>query len=77
MSNFAKSSHANANPPLPSNIKQDDKAKLIDKRISVSKTNSSNVTSNRYMMQSGRILKSTQRLINQMLILHVHGTITV
>ena len=49
MSNFATSSHANANPPLPSNIKQNDKAKLIDRGISVSKTDSSNVTSNRYM----------------------------
>ena len=44
VSNFAKSLHANANPPLPSNIKQDDKAKLIDRGISVSKTNSSNIT---------------------------------
>ena len=66
VSNFAKSSHANANPPLPSNIKQDDKAKLIDRRISVSKTNSSNVTSNRYMTQSSRISKPIQRLISQM-----------
>ena len=66
MSNFAKSSHANANPPPPSNIKQDDKAKLTDRRISVSKTNPSNVTSNRYMMRSGHILKLTQRLISQM-----------
>ena len=49
MSNFAKSSHANANPPLPSNIRQDDKAKLVNRRISISKTNSSNLTSNRYM----------------------------
>ena len=66
MSNFATSSHANANPPLPSNIKKDDKAKLVDRRISVSKTNSSNVTSNRYMTQSGCISKPTQRLISQM-----------
>ena len=66
VSNFAKSSHANANPQLPSNVKQDDKAKLIDRRISVSKTNSSNIKSNRYMMQSGQILKPTQRLISQM-----------
>ena len=66
VSNFAKSSHANANPPLPSNIKKDDKTKLTDRRISVSKTNSSNVTSNRYMTQSGCILKPTQRLISQM-----------
>ena len=50
VSNFAKSSHAYANSPLPPNVKQVDKAKLIDRRISVSKTNSSNVTSNRYMM---------------------------
>ena len=64
--NFAKSLHGNANPPLPSNIKQDDKAKLIDRRISVSKTNSSNVTSNRYMMQSGCVSKPTQRHISQM-----------
>ena len=48
VSNFSKSSHANANPPLPSNIKQDNEAKLIDRRISVSKTNPSNFTSNRY-----------------------------
>ena len=66
MSNFAKSSHANANPPLPSNVKQDDKAKLTDRRISVSKTNSSNIKSNRYMMRGGRISKPTQRLISQM-----------
>ena len=66
VSNFAKSLHANANPPLPSNIKQDNKAKLIDRRISVSKTNSSNVTSNRYTTQSGRISKPTQRLISEM-----------
>ena len=66
VSNFAKSTHANANPPLPSNIKQDDKAKLTDRRISVSKTNPSNITSNRYTMQSGHILKPTQRLISQM-----------
>ena len=66
VSNFAKSLHANANPPLPSNIKQDNKAKLVDRRISVSKTNSSNVTSNRYTMQSGGISKPTQRLISQM-----------
>ena len=66
MSNFAKSSHANASPPLPSNVKQDDKAKLTDRRISVSKTNSSSVTSNRYMMRRGCILKPTQRLISQM-----------
>ena len=66
VSNFAKFSHANANPPLPSNVKQVDKVKLIDRRISVSKTNSSNVTSNRYMMQSGHILKPTQRLISHM-----------
>ena len=66
MSNFAKSLHANANPPLPYNIKQDDKAKLIDRRISVNKTNPSNVTLNRYTMQSGRISKPTQRLISQM-----------
>ena len=66
VSNFAKSLHANANPPLPSNIKQDDKAKLICRRISVSKTNSSNVTSNRYMTRSGHILKPAQRLISQM-----------
>ena len=66
VSNFAKSSHANANPPLPSNIKHDNKAKLIGGRISVSKTNSSNITSNRYMMRSGHILKPTQRLISQM-----------
>ena len=66
VSNFAKSLHANANPPLPSNVKHDDKAKLVDRRISVSKTNSSNVKSNRYMMRSGRILKPTQRLISQM-----------
>ena len=49
VSNFAKSLHANANPPLPSNVKQDNKAKLTDGRISVSKTNSSNIKSNRYM----------------------------
>ena len=66
VSNFAKSLHANANPPLPSNIKKDNKAKLIDRRISVSKTNSSNVTSNRYMTRSGHISKPTQRLISQM-----------
>ena len=66
MSNFAKSLHANANPPFPSNIKQDDKATLIGRRISVSKTNSSNVKSNRYMMRSGCISKPTQRLISQM-----------
>ena len=65
VSNFAKSLHANANPPLPSNIKKDDKAKLIDRRISVSKTNSSNVPSNRYTTQSGLISKPTQRLISQ------------
>ena len=66
VSNFAKSSHAKASPPLPSNLKQDDKAKLIDRRISVRKTNSSNVTSNQYTTQSGRILKPTQRLTSQM-----------
>ena len=66
MSNFATSSHANANPPLLSNVKQDDKAKLIDRRISVSKTNSSNVTSNKYMTRSGCISKPTQKFISQM-----------
>ena len=66
VSNFAKSSHANANPPFPPNFKKVNKAKLIDKRISVSKTNSSNVTSNRYTTRSGRISKPTQRLISQM-----------
>ena len=66
VSNFAKSLHANANPPLPSNIKQDDKAKFIDRMISVNKTNSSNIKSNRYMTRSGRISKPTQRLISQM-----------
>ena len=64
--NFAKSLHANTNPPFPSNVKQDDKATLIGRRISVSKTNSSNVKSNRYMTQSGCISKPTQRLISQM-----------
>ena len=66
VSNFAKSLHANANPPLPSGIKQVNKAKLVDRRISVSKINSSNVTSNKYMTQSGHISKPTQRLISQM-----------
>ena len=66
VSNFAKSSHANANPPLPSNIKKDDKAKLVDRRISVGKTNASNITSNRYTTSSGHISTPTQRLISQM-----------
>ena len=66
VSNFAKSLHANANPPFPSNVKQVDKAKLIDRRISVSKTNPNNIKSNRYMTQSSSISKPTQRLISQM-----------
>ena len=38
LSNFAKSSHTNANPPFPPNVKQVNKVKFVDRRISVSKT---------------------------------------
>ena len=60
MSNFAKSTHAN--PPLPTNVKHDNKAKLIGKRVEVSKSNSTSM----YTMRSGRISKPTKRLIAQM-----------
>ena len=42
MSNFAKSKHAPTNIPSNTNIKCTDKAKLIPKRVEVSKFNQSN-----------------------------------
>ena len=61
-SNFAKSKHAP--PKVPnSNAKCTDKAKLILKRVQVSKSNKSN---SMYTMCSGHILKPATRLISQM-----------
>ena len=61
VSSFAKSQHAL--PKVPNtNVKCTDKAKLIPKRVEVSKFNKSN---SMYTTLSGHILKPATRLITQ------------
>ena len=62
VSSNAKSKHAPPNVPN-SNIKPDDKAKLIMKRVEVRKSNSTNSI---YTTCSGHISKPATRLITQM-----------
>ena len=61
VSNFANSKHAPT--PVPSNVKHDNKAKLIGKRVNVRKCNSTN---SMYTTCSGCISKPATRLITQM-----------
>ena len=63
VSNFAKSQHAPTTVPSSTNVKHDNKAKLIGKRVNVRKCNSTN---SMYTTCSGCILKPATRLITQM-----------
>ena len=62
VSNFAKSKHAPpiTTVPFSTNVKHTDKAKLITKRVEISKSNSM------YTTRSGWFSKSATRLITQM-----------
>ena len=63
VSKFAKSKHAPTTVQSSANVKHDNKAKLIWKRVDVRKCNSTNST---YTTCSGCISKPATRLITQM-----------